>query len=455
MCLAKRIIFLLIFLCPLFVSAKETPRTDVTIYNSSIKWENEIEKGRLLEKVPQIQENSLKLLFDSYKHPERFQLPFFSDSQKYNIQFLNVMWGPLDNPFNKYPRLVKAFLFLNKSESAINPDLFFMAPIGKNLADGNYYIFNNKKLTPQLLSDWVNELRFIYGYHLKVKFNICDGYGNFPNDSCATKNYQNEVADVYGVNKQLNSLFSAKRAFHENWKTKIAKSMMKDGTIYDESILWENTESRNKLLQTVVTWPNYKTIKENFEKIRDIRYIEDEVYKRFFRRISWLFPDDGCWTRASAVAKDLFGPFHNVVNTYSRPSKLFAFGNLCVVTSNSPEGKVTWWYHTAPIVRDAQTNQTYVLDPSINPHEPLPVEKWMKEVESHVGPCRSEDAKVVNFNICNGYGATPYHKCQDPFTKEASQMLVQLEYQRAERERQVELGRDANKVLGDEPPWKS
>lgn len=452
---ACHVFLFIIFIFPIFSVARESQMAEATIYSNSIKWEDETGKSKLLEQVTLLHDDIVKALFDSYLHPERFQLPNQTDSHKYNVQFLNAMFGPLDNPFNKYPRLVKAFIFLNKSESEVKPELFFMSPIAKNSADGNYYIFNKLQSHPQLLNDWVNEIRNKYGYHLIVKFNICNGYGNLPTDSCTTKSYQNETADIYGPSITQNKSLSAHRDIHEDWKTKIKKTGMKNGSIFDESISWEKVESRNVLLNTVTTWPNYKIIKENFEKIRNLRYFDDEEYRGFLRRISWLYPDDGCWTRASAVIRDLFGPFNNLISNYPRPSKLFAFGNLCAVTPNSPDGKVTWWYHTAPIVRDAQTNQTFVLDPSVNPYEPLPVEKWMKEVSSQSGPCSSSHGQVDTFNICNGYGTGPQDVCHENYLTEAESMLEQSSYRHEERARQKELGRDANKVLGDQPPWET
>jgi hypothetical protein len=217
--------------------------------------------------------------------------------------------------------------------------------------------------------------------------------------------------------------------------------------------MWKDQEARQKLLGTVALWPNYQVIQANFEKLRDLRYFQDDEIANFPRRISWLFPDDGCWTRASAVIRDLFGPFNNLVNAYERPSKVFAFGNLCANTPNAPDGYVSWWYHTAPIVRDAETNQTYVLDPSMDPYHPMTMEKWAEAIASTSGRCSGSVSNVDSFNICNGYGTAPYDACQSGYDNETSSMLMQREYQYYEKERQISLGRDPEKVLGDLPPW--
>ncbi len=438
-----------------------TTAADVTIYGSSISWENEASKTMLLERTPQWHEDVMKSLFNVYLHPHRYQLAAIQDTKQYNVQFLHAFWGPLTNPFNQYPRPAKAFVFLSNTNNS-GPDQTYIAPVVKNDTDGNYYIFDKNQSQPILLNDWVTTIKTAHGAQT-LRFNICNGYGNLPTETCDGKGYQDEVAYYQkAMFAALSPIPSAHRLFNEDWKMKVKMTNMRKATngglIYNESIAWDNVDKRKKLLDTVEIWPNYNVIKDNFEKIRDIRYFRDEAKPNFLRRISWLYPDDGCWTRAAAVIKDLFGPFKNIANSFSRPSKLFAFGNLCVNTPNSPNGRVTWWYHTAPIIRDAQTNQTYVLDPAVNPNQPLAVEKWMEEVSSQSKACAGSSAKVNLFNICNGYGVGPYDECQGAsvnFNTETFAMLGQLTYRNYERRRQVELHRDADKVLGDLPPWSN
>ncbi len=429
-----------------------------TIFESSIKWEDQIDRSKLLETAPKWHDDVIKLLFEAYRHPERYQLNNFPDANQYNIQFINAFWGPLNNPFTKYARPAKAFIFLSKTSE---PEISYMVPLIKNLADGNYYIFDKIQTRPVLLNDWVANIRNTHDQPI-VRFNVCNGYGNLPTDTCSTKNYKLDVLPIESrfLRTAVEPNPSAYRDMNEDWKTTVNKiSLLKaepEQSIYETSRSWADVIARTRLLNTVASWSNYKVIKDNFEKIRDLRYINDEKYPDFSRRISWLYPDDGCWTRATAVIKDLFGPFKNAVNQYPRPSKVFAFGKLCANTSNSKTGKVTWWYHTAPIVRDAATNQTYVLDPSVNPYGPTETEKWMTAISSNSGACSQSKSEVSLFNICNGYGVIPYDICQDEkinFAKEIHSMLTQYRYQAYERARQIELGRDADKVLGDLPPW--
>jgi hypothetical protein len=426
-----------------------------SIYAKSINWDDEKAKTHLLNTVPKWDYNVLQSLFKVYKNPENFKLPHLSDKHKYNIQYIHAHWGPLNNPFNKYSRPAKVFLFFNKT-SGTNPDVFYMAPIIKSQTDGNFYVFDESRTKPLLLNDWVAELQHQHN-SMNTKFNICLGYGNYPNDTCA-KSYQAEAKDIL---KRVNlfqregiNLNSSHREPHENWQNKVKIKALAD-SIYQSSISWDNEVARNKLLNTTIAWSSDE-IKENFEKLRDIRYYTDYEVANFRRRISWLYPDDGCWTRATATIKDLFGPFnfseYKSLNS-KRPSKIFAFGNLCVNTANSPFGYVTWWYHTAPIVKNTETNLTYVLDPSINPKRPMEVSEWINAISSNTQKCAGKTNGVSKFNICNGYGTAPYSICDSTYNEEIHEMILQTDYQRYERERQIELGRNPDEVLGDSPPW--
>lgn len=424
-----------------------------TILDSSISWNNQDAKTQLLTNVPKWEYSTINSVFNVYSHPEKYLLPLNKDEIKYNIQFLNAFWGPLENPFTKFQRPAKAFVFLN--QQGPNP-MYFMAPIIQSSSDGNYYVFANNQKQPELLNDWINDIRI--RYHTTPFFNICAAYGNYPNDSCSNQSYQDEAYAAVNQNDLLKSknIPSAHRNLNEDWKTTLLVKNLRasnNGSILNNSVSWNDETARKKLTNTISTWSSYKIIKANFEKIRDLRYFADESNLSFARRITWLYPDDGCWTRATAMIKDFFGPLNNPINDLNRPSKIFAFGNLCVNTDNSPDGYVSWWYHTAPIVKDAETNQDYVLDPSIDPYAPMLLDKWIKAITSQTGACQSAN-NIDTFNICNGHGTNPREKCNGmSFSTETKSMLSQSYFRTAERNRQFELHRDADKVLGNQPPW--
>jgi hypothetical protein len=434
------------------------------IFDTSIAWDDEQARIKLLNAAPQWDNAAMQALFIAYLNPQKYELETYASTQSHNLQFINVFWGPLNNPYNKYPRPVKAFLFTNPSDQ----NKFDMAPLIKNASDGNYYIFDKNQKHPLLLNEWISNIQRREHLQTSIRFNICNGYANYPKDTCNQQNFRSEAYYIDAKQERLKSAYydsftpqilSAHRDLKQDWKSKLNNtklpSLNTNDSINQSSISWKDQEQRNKLLNTVVAWSNYKTIKENFEKIRNLRYFSDPQILNFSRRISWLFPDDGCWTRASAAIRDLFGPFNNFNNELPRPSKVFAFGNLCANTNNAPEGSVYWWYHTAPIVRDASTNQTYVLDPSINASMPMTMEKWAEAIASRSGACKGSASYLDKFNVCNGYGTTPYSTCQSTIKEETKSMLMQANYQMDERYRQTQMGRNADLVLGDTPPWES
>jgi hypothetical protein len=433
-----------------------------TIYSTSIQWQDEDHKTNLLKLAPQWSDEAMTILFNTYI--KSIQKSF--NSFQNNVRFINNHWGPVDNPFVKYPRPVKAFVMLNHSKDKIKsvPQKFYMAPLVQSKTDHQYYVFDQSNTKPILMNEWVRLLQSQHPEYA-VKFNVCHEYGNLPTEPCH-KSYIDEVkAGINDKQVKLKSSLSIKahRELHQNWKTYLQKDLKLNNVTYtrgqnilNSSIDWQDQAARYELLNTVTAWPNYKVIQANFEKIRDLRYFQDDNKPAFARRISWLYPDDGCWTRASAMIRDFFGSFNNPVNGYPRPSKVFAFGDLCANTDNSSSKRVSWWYHTAPIVKDAETNQTYVLDPSVNPYQPMTMENWAAAIASNSNACAGSLSNLYDFNICNGYGSSPYSTCVSKEDEdETSSMLIQPEYQLAESKRQIELGRDVEKVLGDLPPWKN
>ena len=443
-------------------------REEKNIYESSIAWNDVASRNQLLQNTPQWPFDFINTMFYLYQHPETNHLPHTNITQQYNLQFINSLWGPLNNPFNNYQRPAKLFVFFKDTKSN-DIKKYIISPLIKDSESNDYYVFDKEKSQPLGISQWINYLKINAGKNIEFYLNICNGYGNNPNDICNAKSYQQETAEIYRTNNTHNKpiarnpIPSAYRAINEDWSVKAKyhsglKGIQENGSIYYKSITWDNIAPRNKLLQTVMMWPNYQLIEDNFKKIRDLRYFNDENKSHFLRRITWLYPDDGCWTRASAVIKDLFGPMNNIVNHFSRPSKIFVFGNLCANTSNAPNKRVTWWYHTAPIIRDAETNQSYVLDPSVNPNGPTKVEQWIAIITSRTEACSNSASYINTFNICNGYGSGPYDTCQstkdDAIHNEVDPILDQSYYRYTERNRQIELGRDANLVLGEQPPWQ-
>lgn len=115
----------------------------------------------------------------------------------------------------------------------------------------------------------------------------------------------------------------------------------------------------------------------------------------FLRRTTWLYPDDGCYMRATHAAQS----FERAQKI--RPGKVFAFGNLKYKTIYSKRGAVYWWYHVAAAFRIG--DQAIVIDPAVELAHPLSLEEWMKRIAPKVGK-----SKVA---VCDTYAYTPRSSC--------------------------------------------
>lgn len=164
------------------------------------------------------------------------------------------------------------------------------------------------------------------------------------------------------------------------------------------------------------------SLQERFIRVRDYKFLSSNGSDR---RASWLYPDDGCYSRAAMVNRNFFRWFEPI------PNKVFAFGNLRVSTHNSPYGKVGWWYHVATIVEVEGEN--YVIDPSIEFNHPLLLSEWV---------ARMGNPNKIKVAICHTGTYTPGDNC-DRETKglELSAEKVQSHYLNLEYERMKKLGR--------------
>jgi hypothetical protein len=191
-------------------------------------------------------------------------------------------------------------------------------------------------------------------------------------------------------------------------------------------------------LSSVVQILGSASVLSLFEKARDMRFLSDPTVTSFLRRSSWLYPDDGCFARAS------FFNQHASQWLGLRPNKIFVFGNLHVVTANSPTGSVDWWYHVAPLVTDG--SQVLVLDPALNPRQPTPLLDWLKMMTA--------DTSTLTMSVCNGFAYGPDSSCANATaTDESSATPDQTSYLQPERDRLTQLNRSPDKELGDSPPW--
>lgn len=191
-------------------------------------------------------------------------------------------------------------------------------------------------------------------------------------------------------------------------------------------------------LPKATEWESVAVMTERFSRLRDHRFMSTVNKPGFLRRSSWLYPDDGCFARAALAVRNL------VQWNFTAPNKVFAFGNLRVKTANAPGGEVTWWYHVAPLVE--VNGEKYVLDPAIEPGGPLKLGEWLARMSE-----RPEDIEV---SVCGSGAYTPNDSCAKTTDGvESYAETDQVWFLEQEWQRLLDLQRDPEQELGDNPPW--
>lgn len=231
----------------------------------------------------------------------------------------------------------------------------------------------------------------------------------------------------------------AQRMAGENWKQAHARLNQQRGIFPQPQSAWNETAIaqggplKNINFATVPNVGNNENLFAIFKYLRDTRFIFNPRSPIHQRRISWKFPDDGCYVRAELMTT--FMEAKNLPQT----QKLFVFGNLAVKTPNTEAGMARWWYHVAPLVRVQEV--VYVLDPSIDYNKPLTVLQW-KQLMS------AEGGGPEQFAICSGHTFEPDSNCLKPHLADHQMVLYhQKTFQHFEWQRLLDLGRDPVKEL--------
>lgn len=187
----------------------------------------------------------------------------------------------------------------------------------------------------------------------------------------------------------------------------------------------------------VPEWNDMGAMLAAFARVRDARTLVDR--NEFFRRPTWLYPDDGCYSRAELMSIR----FEN--QKAPAPAKVFIFGNLLVKTPNTQNGTVEWWYHV--VVAYKHQGTIFVIDPSVDPRKIMTLQALAQTLGN---PPNLEVA------VCGAHTYGPTDPCErvkgDPKAQaiEDQKGLFELEWTRLRH-----LGRNPYKELGDYPPWKA
>lgn len=221
------------------------------------------------------------------------------------------------------------------------------------------------------------------------------------------------------------------------YEKKVTDALAAEKTLRRSPIGSARRYAAGEKIPNSVAWKSIPDMQERFEKFRDERFMKDPSDANNLRRISWLYPIDGCWTRAALFNRLAFRAFIPI------PSKVFAFGNLRVKTPNSRRGVVGWWYHVAPMVRVG--NDQFVMDPSIEPTRPLTLNEWLG---------RMGKPERIRIAVCGSGTYSPGDNCdKESDGVEARAEYAVRQYLVLEKRELTALGRNTSEELGDNPPW--
>lgn len=103
-----------------------------------------------------------------------------------------------------------------------------------------------------------------------------------------------------------------------------------------------------------------------------------DAAKRFFSiverqpHIPFQYPANGCWARAHEMCRLI--EHHIDQNAGDVTAKIWHYGELSVVTDNTPECSVGWGFHVAPVVK--VDGEWLVIDPALF-DQPVSVDRWL------------------------------------------------------------------------------
>ncbi|MCB9092649.1 MAG: hypothetical protein H6621_12610 [Halobacteriovoraceae bacterium] len=244
-------------------------------------------------------------------------------------------------------------------------------------------------------------------------------------------------SSIYAQNRSI----SAERQSSEDYKSLYLEHKPASSSLLPEdftaSSAYDEATSFDALDMSVLPdWYDQQVATAAFQYIRDERFLKRT--DAFPRRLSWLYPQDGCFMRAENMARQL------EENYYPDMMKVFIFGNLKVQTRFSPYGAVSWWYHVAPII--SLNGQPLVFDPAINPYAPTPLEEWILK--------QTNDLGNVGLSFCSSKAYGPYDNCKSSRAIRDSELSSDADHYLSREWSNVQgLGLVPEDELGDTPYW--
>lgn len=258
---------------------------------------------------------------------------------------------------------------------------------------------------------------------------------------------QDFMSEARGEHKTPESWWAHKAQLRQRLAPEVLGTLLAspgDPTVRESSVPYLSLEL-SSLPQRPPEYGPVEGFQDAFEARRDERFLDDPDPRHgdFSRRMTWLYPPQGCYARALLMGQGL------EAMGLERPLTLFIFplnpGEwLHLETPWSSTGFVEWGFHVVPVV--LSDGALTVLDPAIDPSGPMPIEDWILTMLPSVA-----DARVA---ICGEYALLPDSSCwSSPASNDArvyydEQPLMIKEWNLLER-----LGYSPEALLGDTPPW--
>jgi hypothetical protein len=242
--------------------------------------------------------------------------------------------------------------------------------------------------------------------------------------------------------------YSPVRKPNEDWREALNRQVKKihietprlQALVTDDSPADPDWDQPDPGIETLPVWPlGMAELEIAFKRARDEAiYPNPEIPIGFPRRASWLYPIDGCFAKATHVAKSLER------QGFVRPGRVYALGHLRYKTPYAPSGYVYWSYHTASAYNMGGT--AMVLDPAIEPHHVITMQEWLSLI--------SKDPTKIKTRFCDTYAYMPGHKCiSGNASQEAGADRDNRGYLNDEWINLRGRGFDPKRLLGTEPPW--